>query len=112
MSGREEEIRKAPTPVDELLLEFKNTEQGTKSSKIKFFNLESGKDVYNITAPFRDGEHMYLAGRVESRDSEESEVVFFRQSGDGWTADERLPRLKVEDPCVVRIAGELVVGRS
>lgn len=110
MSGREEEIRKAPTPVDELLLEFKNTEQGIKSSKIKFFNLESGKDVYNITAPFRDGEHMYLAGRVESRDSEESEVVFFRQSGDGWTADERLPRLKLQDPCVVRIAGELVVG--
>ncbi len=30
MSGREEEIRKAPTPVDELLLEFKNTEQGKK----------------------------------------------------------------------------------
>ena len=110
MSEREEEIRKAPTPVDELLLEFENTEQGTKSSKIKFFNLESGKDVYNITAPFRDGEHMYLAGRVESRDSEESEVIFFRQSGDGWTADERLPRLKLQDPCVVRIAGELVVG--
>ena len=80
------------------------------SSKLQFTGLEPGKDVYNITAPFADGGTLYIAGRVERRDSEHSEVVFFRQDGGAWAADASVPRLALQDPFVCRIGGELVVG--
>lgn len=96
--------------VNELLLEFDNTKFKDNSSKINFAGVEPGKDVYNITAPFKDENNMYIAGRVEARDSEQSEVVFFKQSGDEWTADGDLPRLRIQDPFVTKIADELILG--
>ena len=94
----------------ELMDSFTNIGYKDNSSKIKFTGLEPGKDVYNITAPFEDAGVTWLAGRVERRDSEHSQVVFFRRQGDAWAADPDIPRLDLQDPFVCRIAGELIVG--
>ena len=110
MSEKMSENKMKAKSVDELLLEFRGGEFRDKSSKIKFSGVESGKDVYNITAPFYDEDNMYIAGRVEKRNSEQSEVVFFRKTGEKWVADKDKPRLKLQDPFVTRIAGELILG--
>ena len=96
--------------VDELLLEFDNLKFKDKSSKIKFSGIEEVKDVYNITAPFEDKGNTYIAGRTEARDSEQSEVVFFKKSGEDWEADNSLARLQLQDPFVTRIQDELILG--
>lgn len=95
---------------DELLLEFDNLNFKDDSSRIKFKGAGDGKDIYNITAPFETEDGLYIAGRVEARDSENSEVFFFKQSGDGWTADAQLKPLLLQDPFVSKINGELVIG--
>jgi hypothetical protein len=96
--------------VNNLLLDYFDGEIQCNSSKIKFHGIEKGKDVYNITAPFKVGEDFYLAGRTEPRDSEYSEVVFFKLEGAAWVADHKQPRLKLQDPFVSKIDHELVLG--
>ncbi|MCJ8012159.1 DUF1861 family protein [Paenibacillus sp. KQZ6P-2] len=68
------------------------------------------KDVYNITAPFEDEGEAVIAGRVESRDSEHSEVVFFVERDGKWIPREGAPVLVLQDPFHTRIGGELIVG--
>ncbi|WP_205620183.1 MTP-1 family protein [Cohnella thermotolerans] len=68
------------------------------------------KDVYNIAAPFEDGGGPVIAGRVESRDSESSDIVFFTQREGIWTPREGAPVLRLQDPFHTRIGGELIVG--
>jgi Protein of unknown function (DUF1861) len=68
------------------------------------------RDVYNITAPFEDEGELVIAGRVESRDSEHSEVYFFVNRDGVWTPREGAPVYKLQDPFVPRIAGELILG--
>lgn len=94
----------------QLLLEFNNLNFKDDSSKIHFSGVDSGKDVYNITAPFVSGGKRYIGGRVESRDSEQSQVFFFEQSGDAWAADARIKPLNLQDPFIAHINGVLVVG--
>ena len=43
----------------QLLLEFNNLNFKDNSSKIHFSGVDSGKDVYNITAPFVSGQVLY-----------------------------------------------------
>ncbi|ETT48087.1 hypothetical protein C162_16445 [Paenibacillus sp. FSL R7-269] len=75
------------------------------------FSGVGGRDVYNITAPFpHDGEEVIL-GRVEERDSEFSQVFFFTSRGDGvWVPRAHTHTYNLQDPCVTRIKGELIVG--
>jgi Protein of unknown function (DUF1861) len=68
------------------------------------------RDVYNITAPFEDEGELVIAGRVEARDTEHSEVYFFVNRDGVWTPREGAPVLELQDPFVTRIAGELVLG--
>ena len=68
----------------ELLLEFRKEEIQVNSSKIKFSLKQTGKDVYNITAPFLADGKTWIAGRVEARDSEYSRIGFFEESEGGW----------------------------
>ncbi|MCM2305368.1 MAG: DUF1861 family protein, partial [Elusimicrobia bacterium] len=73
-----------------------------------------GRDAYNPTAPFRTtfrGRKVeVLAARVEARDSEESETIFFEKSRGRWRPLAGAPRLKLQDPFVAKIGGELVLG--
>ncbi len=71
----------------------------------------AGKDVYNPTAPFEDRGKMYLAARVESRDSEtDSQVMFFLEQNGIWIRDPETPVFALQDPFVSKIRGELVFG--
>ncbi|NOZ62696.1 MAG: DUF1861 family protein [Calditrichaeota bacterium] len=70
-----------------------------------------GKDVYNPTAPFEDRGKIYLAARVESRDSEtDSQVMFFLEQNGIWKRDPETPVFALQDPFVSKIQGELVFG--
>lgn len=99
-----------PKSVDDLLLEFNGKEIKDDFSLIKFTGMEDGADVYNITAPFLENGEYYIAGRVEARDSEDSRVVFFRKTGDEWTAETDIAPLKLQDPFVTRMNGQVVLG--
>jgi hypothetical protein len=80
------------------------------SGKLTFTGVES-RDVYNIAAPFVWQGQRLIAGRVESRENELSEIRFFRQAADAW---EPLPEAPVfpslQDPCLTVINGELILG--
>lgn len=95
---------------NDLMKEFEMLDFKDNSSKLNFQGIPQNKDIYNITAPFETEKGRYLAGRVEPRDSEYSQVVFFKQNGDSWMADESLPSLNLQDPFVTKIAGEIVLG--
>jgi hypothetical protein len=70
------------------------------------------RDVYNIAAPFELNGVTLLAGRVESRDTELSEVYFFRQDGDAsWKPIPNTPVFShLQDPCFTFVNDELVLG--
>ena len=76
------------------------------------FSGVDGRDVYNITAPFRLGEELLIVGRVERRETELSEIVVFKSiGGNEWT-----PRFTqrefngLQDPCITWAGEELIVG--
>lgn len=69
------------------------------------------RDVYNIAAPLELDGRQVIAGRVESRDREYSEIVFFAEADGAWqpmASAATFPGL--QDPCLTRIRGELVLG--
>jgi hypothetical protein len=69
------------------------------------------RDVYNIAAPFELDGRQVIAGRVESRDVEHSEIVFFANADGVWLpipSAATFPGL--QDPCITFIDGEIVLG--
>ncbi len=99
----------SPKMIEELLLEYRSKRQPWNPEKIKFI-CDGIKDVYNITAPFEDNGELVIAGRVEARDSENSEVCFFVESNGIWNIRPSSPRLKLQDPFFIKLHGELVLG--
>ena len=92
-----------------LLKEFQKAPQPSNPEKLIFKGVGE-RDVYNITAPFEDEGEFVIAGRVEPRDSEYSEVVFFVQRNGEWVPREGAPTLPLQDPFFTKIGGELIVG--
>lgn len=111
-------MHKTLRTCEQLLNEYReNCSSENSSKKLKFLLGEeflSGdgkeKDVYNITAPFVWEGKTLLAGRVEERDSEHSEVVFFEREQESWVPVSGAPILELQDPFVTRADGELIVG--
>lgn len=68
------------------------------------------KDVYNITAPFMIQNERVIAGRVEARDSEASEIHFFVQKEGKWIPKEDAMVLQLQDPFFTFVDDEIVVG--
>jgi len=102
-------INKLKTCTD-LLMEFEDKNIKSIGEKLTFVGIE-GRDVYNITKPFLDNGELIIAGRVESRDSEVSEVKFFKESETGrWVKVHRTIELHLQDPFVAKIHGDLVLG--
>jgi hypothetical protein len=93
----------------DLFMEFEEKKLNILGEKLNFTGVE-GRDVYNITKPFEDDSEMVIAGRVESRDSEVSEVAFFTEINGNWAKAERKMKLELQDPFVTKIFGELVLG--
>ncbi|TXK87987.1 DUF1861 family protein [Geobacillus sp. AYS3] len=102
--------KKANVKTCEMLL--KEFEQGPKpfSPEKLVFTGVGERDVYNISAPFEDEGEFVIAGRVEPRDSEHSEVYFFVNRGEEWVPKEGAPVFTLQDPFVSRIRGELIFG--
>lgn len=94
---------------EQLLEEYTSKTQPTSPEKMVFSGIGE-KDVYNISAPFEDEGELVIAGRVESRDSEHSNVYFFVERDGEWVPRENTPVLELQDPFFTRIAGELVLG--
>ncbi|QJD87468.1 DUF1861 family protein [Cohnella herbarum] len=93
----------------ELVEEFVGSDRLNGGQRILFEGVD-GKDVYNITSPFMDRGSLIIAGRVEGRTTERSDVLFFRQQGDVWTPHPDYPTFELQDPFVTRIKGELIFG--
>ena len=73
-----------------------------------------GRDVYNPTKPFSIGFYgktlTVMAARVEARDSESSQAVFFTEANGVWAPLIGAPRFDMQDPFFTFINGELIFG--
>lgn len=98
-----------PKTCEELLSIFREKNYEIKGEKLEFTGV-GNKDVYNITAPFEDDNDMVIAGRVEERDSEYSQVVFFVFRDGKWQPRENTKTFSLQDPFVTKIGSELVFG--
>ena len=76
------------------------------------FDGTEGFDVYNPSAPFDNEGEIFIAARVEKRDTEFSTVRFFRQIEPDHFAPayQDMYFESFQDPCVTRIHNELVLG--
>ncbi len=103
----------AGVPVAALLTDHRAAAADANGKKI-LFRGTGGRDFYNPTAPFHvmfDGRAVkVMAGRVEARDSEASEVVFFEKKREGWRPLPGAPVLALQDPFTTTIDGELIFG--
>lgn len=95
--------------VEELLSAYQNKKQEVIPAKITFADVD-GRDVYNITAPFEDKGELVIAGRVEGRDTEFSDVIFFVEENNVWKPRPNTKTYALQDPFVSIINGELVFG--
>jgi hypothetical protein len=77
--------------------------------RIHFEGVED-RDVYNITAPFFDQGEPIIAGRVEDRNTEFSQIVFFRFCAGVWIPHPNYSPYVMQDPFFTWIKGELVLG--
>jgi hypothetical protein len=103
-------FRKPAVKTCEVLLEeFQHAAQPFEAEKLVFTGVGE-RDVYNISAPFEDEGEFVIAGRVEPRDSEHSEVYFFVNRDGRWVPREGAPVFALQDPFVSKIHGHLVFG--
>ncbi|MDQ0086884.1 hypothetical protein J2T12_000278 [Paenibacillus anaericanus] len=91
----------------ELLREYLPAQR--KGRKLNFTGV-GDRDVYNITAPFLNEGEMCIAGRVETRNSEESEIIFFTCTDDVWTPKLDLPKFQLQDPFITKMNDEWILG--
>lgn len=92
-----------------LLKEYRNKNTVRSTYKLDFHGVD-GYDVYNICNEFDFGGKTYIAGRVEKRDSEISEVVVFEKLKKGEYVATEVRFDFLQDPCQTVIDGELVLG--
>jgi len=99
-----------------LLSEYMKNRVAPVDVKRILFDGVGGRDVYNITAPFSLGGESVIAGRVEERDSEDSEIYFFREEKEPgesfgkWVPKEGAMKFRLQDPFFTFVDGEFVVG--
>ena len=104
-------------PIPELLAEYNDRRPKKKGVILKFDGVE-GKDVYNITSPFKEDGIEYLVGRVEKRSSKWLEDdydvairIFKKDEEDGWAIHQESPAFKLhEDPDITPIGDNIVLS--
>lgn len=94
---------------EDLVKEFMAKGDRSRGTRLMFAGV-GNRDVYNITAPFEDNGELVIAGRVEDRDKESSEAVFFVERSGEWVPKNGAPVFALQDPFVTFIGGELVFG--
>jgi hypothetical protein len=97
--------------VDVLLEQYHASPKPGPGALVTLVGL-TNRDGYNPSNPVPDGAHPFTYVRVEPpQDEFDSWSVPFRQLAfDRWELDERLPRLRLQDPFVAAVDGTLVVG--
>jgi hypothetical protein len=98
--------------VEELIEEFRHDVGSIgKARRLSFQGVED-RDVYNPATPIEGEATRLLPARVESRDSELSRVIFFREVGPGEyrQAGAETPTFELQDPFWTCLYGELVFG--
>ncbi|MCT1399469.1 DUF1861 family protein [Paenibacillus sp. p3-SID867] len=104
-------LNKSAVQTCAALLQAYRDKKSTVQNQVKLqFTGVGDKDVYNITAPFQIDGVTVIAGRVESRDSEHSEIHFFVEQDGTWVPKEGAPVFTLQDPFFTFIQGELVLG--
>ncbi|QMV41329.1 DUF1861 family protein [Cohnella cholangitidis] len=98
----------AKSSVD-LLNEFLSVDRASRGRKLVFSGV-GRRDVYNISAPFMDDGEPVIAGRVEDRGNESSEVMFFVERSGEWVPRNGAPVFALQDPFFTFIDGQLVFG--
>lgn len=96
--------------VDDLLAAFRSRPARVLENRVLTFHAVDDRDVYNITSPLPLAGRKVLAGRVEGRHTEFSQVWFFESAADGWHPVADAPQLDLQDPFWVQVGPELVVG--
>ena len=99
----------SPETSTSLLARFPRL-QAVPSRKLTFGGV-GDRDVYNISAPFVMDHFSIIAGRVESRNVELSEIVFFSLHSSVWLpfpGAMTFPGL--QDPCITFIDGDVILG--
>ncbi|MCM1189598.1 MAG: DUF1861 family protein [bacterium] len=93
------------------LLEEHRAQAGEKRAARLTFQGVEGFDVYNPTAPFFYQGKRILCARVEKRDSEASQAVFFEETGENiYRVLEGWRRYELQDPSIARVCGRYVLG--
>ncbi len=97
--------------VREWYFEFQQQQDknSKKTAKLNFKGV-GDHDVYNITAPFVSAEKVIIAGRVEPRDQENSNIVFFEEFDNIWFPVPDAPVFELQDPFITFIRNELIFG--
>lgn len=101
--------RISPRSAKEMYEHFALTRK-VKDARVETFFGTEGFDVYNPSIPFEWEGKTYLAGRMERRESERSEVRFFERCEGGWRLAEGTERLPLQDPFVTFVDGKLMLG--
>lgn len=97
--------------VSELYSQFqKQRPQGRRNTAKLIFRGVGRQDVYNITAPFTSAGKTIIAGRVEPRDQENSNVVFFEEIDNVWWPIPGAPTFELQDPFFSYVRNELIFG--
>ncbi|VAV97742.1 FIG01220588: hypothetical protein [hydrothermal vent metagenome] len=97
--------------VSELYSQFqKQRPQGRRNTAKLIFRGVGQQDVYNITAPFTSAGKTIIAGRVEPRDQENSNVVFFEVIDNVWWPIPGAPTFELQDPFFSYVRNELIFG--
>jgi hypothetical protein len=85
--------------------------QNVKGIKLHFEGVPNNRDVYNISAPFNYQGRTYLAGRVESRQAQDSISGFFRRTQPGiYNFCSEFPFYKLEDPFFTWVGDTFIFG--
>lgn len=92
-----------------LLKAYTAQEHHPIGQKLTFAGVD-GRDVYNITAPFEDEGELVIAGRVEGRNTEYSDIMFFICKDNVWEPRKDTRSFKLQDPFYSRINGQLIIG--
>lgn len=96
--------------IDSLLKRHRENVKQAEAVKPVFRGVD-GNDIYNPTAPFFYEGKKLICARVEPRDSEASEAVFFEETEkDVYVPAEGLPRFALQDPCITKVAGQYILG--
>jgi hypothetical protein len=102
---------KTKRSCEELFKEYQKNRNIISARRIQFYlGEDDDRDVYNISAPLQWKGETLIAGRVEARDSEVSETVFFEEKDGIWRKKEGYPVLRLQDPFITKLDDEIMVG--